>query len=145
MIMIRSKSIQINHTKNLVDYDKDNYYYSNNDILSNIYFDFKDRKVNISKYSIKSYNQESYTGHLKDWKIDVSNDGENWTTIDTHENDQTLNGPIIIGRFEVQKKDDEFYRFVRFGQTGNNWNGRNCNFIYLYCFEFYGKLKQSST
>lgn len=144
-IKIESNSLSKSnyHPKNLVDYESDNFYYSNNEILANICFDFKDKKVNISDYSIKSYDQESYTGHLKDWNIDVSNNGENWITIDSHKNDQTLNGRNIVATFNVQNKDEQFYRFVRLSQTGNNWNGRNCNFIYFYCIEFYGKLKES--
>ncbi|KAK8893839.1 hypothetical protein M9Y10_022268 [Tritrichomonas musculus] len=143
-IKIDSNSLSKNnyHPKNLIDFNNDNnYYHSNNDILSEIYFDFKDKKIQLTDYSIKSYDQESYTGHIKDWAIDVSNDGKNWDTIDTHKNDNALNGPNIIATFSIQKKDSEFSRFVRFRQTGPNWNGRNCNFIYFSTIEFYGNLK----
>ncbi|KAK8842714.1 hypothetical protein M9Y10_025575 [Tritrichomonas musculus] len=130
--------------KNLVDYDKDNYYHSNDDIMANIYFDFKEKSVQLVNYTIKSYSQESYTGHLRSWTIEVSDNGKDWLEIDRHEDDDSLNGPNRIVTFNVKNTNNAFHRFVRLHQTGNNWNGNGRNFIYFYNIEFYGKLKQPS-
>ena len=130
------------HPKNLVNYqnNEQNNYQSKND-NQDIYvcFDLKDRRIQMTSYSIKSYAAGQNWHHLKNWKIEVSNDGNEWTTIDEHKNDSTLNGDRAIGTFKIQQ-ETQFYRFIRLHQTGKNW--ANGNLICFYCIEFYGKLKE---
>ena len=93
----------------------------------------------MTSYSIKSYAGYQNWHNLKNWKIEVSNDGNEWTTIDEHKNDSTLNGDRVIGTFKIQQ-ETQFYRFIRLHQTGQNW--ANNNYMVFYCIEFYGKLKE---
>ena len=145
-IEITSNSIHLNnnsyHPKNLVDYEKDNYYESNNEEKVFICFDFKDKLINPSSYSIKSYNDGQTSGHLRNWVVEVSNDKNTWKTIDKHENDSVLRGNNIIATFNTEETK-EFYRFIRLRQTGESWysNG-GYYYIYFYFIEFYGKLKE---
>lgn len=130
--------------ENIVDYEKENYYLSNDDKGVFICFDFKDNRVQLSDYSIKTFcHSPNGTGHLRNWVIEVSNDGKEWKEIDRHSNDATLNGPKITAIFKVSKECNEFYRFIRLRSTGNDWHSSNeCYYVYCYFIEFFGKFKE---
>lgn len=146
-IEITSNSISTddNHPKNLVDFDKSNYYESSSVKNAIICFDLKNKLVQLDSYSIKSYPDDEDCGkHLREWVVEGSIDGENWEILDEHINDSTLNGPNIISNFPV-KQSDLFFRYVRLCQTGPTWH--DADFLYLsnLCisnFEIFGKLKK---
>ena len=146
-IEITSNSINAdNHPKNLVDYSNNNFYYSKDNGNAIICFDFKEKSVQLSSYTIQSYDLNANWGHLKNWVIEQSNDAKNWTEIDSHQDDPTLNGPSIVASFEIPEKENlQYSRFIRIRQTGNSWffTGSH-NSIYFPYIEFYGKLKLSS-
>ena len=136
------------HPKNLVDYKNDNKNYASNDTENiSIQFDFKDRLIQLTNYSIKSSSQggDRNWAHLRNWVVEVSNDGQNWTEVDRHTNDSTLNGRNITAAFKVKKETDEFYRYVRLRNSGYSWyrypNNNNYAF-WLNCVEFFGKLQE---
>ncbi|KAK8875627.1 hypothetical protein M9Y10_005797 [Tritrichomonas musculus] len=87
-IKIDSNSIHNNsrHPKNLVDFGDTNVYQSKDDGDAFISFDFKDKFVQLSSYSIKSCNSNENGAHLKNWAIELSNEGENWIEIDRYQN-----------------------------------------------------------
>ena len=147
-IFIESKTMNSDqhHPKNLVDYnDESKFYHSQNTPGNEICFDFKDRSIQLTDYTIKSYCLGSNYGHLKDWVIEVSNDKTNWIVIDNHSNDQTLNGSSIIASFQIQQPKNEFYRYVKLRQTGYSWDSCGCGYyIYFSFIEFFGKLRESS-
>ena len=145
IIEITSSSIYSSdyHPKFSVDLDENNCFQTKNESNSWICFDFKDMKVELSNYSIKSLsNGPNQNHHLRNWKIETSNDQKEWTEIDNHQDDQTLNNDRAIGTFNT--KQNGFSRFIRLRQTGPNWyqnpNG-NCHKILFYYIEFYGKLQ----
>lgn len=144
-IKITSNSINADHhPKNLVDYQNNNFYHSKDDGNAIITFDFKDKLVKLSSYSIQSYDLNSNWGHLKNWVVEASNDDQNWIIIDRHQDDSSLNGPSIIASFDISDEDMIYYRFIRIRQTGNSWfYTGNHNYIYFPYIEFYGKLKPS--
>lgn len=125
-----------NHPKNSVDYkcyesaDKENF---------TVVFDFKNKAVQLSNYSIKTYYYAENGGHLKSWSIEVSNDKNNWEKVDEHTDDKSLNGSFAVATFDT-KKSDNFYRFIRLRQTGKNWSNDYDTPICL--IVFYGKIKQ---
>lgn len=143
-INITSNSISGNcHPKNLVDYqNNESNWYRSEEKTTDAYvcFDFKNLRVQPTSYSIKSFSCSQNDWHLKSWVIEASNDGEQWTKIDEHRNDQTLNGNRIIGTFNIQQKQ-QFYHFIRLRQTDKNWT--NSNYVMkFYLIEFYGKLEE---
>lgn len=146
-INITSNSIVgLDHPKNLVDYKNNNYYYAGDEGGAIICFDFKDKKVQLTSYSMKSYDQGPYENHLKNWVIEVSNDLKIWNEIDRHQNDPTLNGKCIIANFKIKKPQNEFYRYIRLRQTGNSWNEMyNHNYFIFYFMEFFGKINYFSS
>lgn len=129
------------HPKNLIDLGKNNGYASKDDGNAFVCFDFKDKKINLTSYSIHSNSSGENYHHLKNWVIEVSNDETNWIEIDRNENCTKLNGPNIIANFEV-RKENEFFRFIRIRQTGNSWAfWGNHNNLFFYSIEFFGNLK----
>ena len=99
----------------------DGYFFTNNEANSWIQFDFIERKVLLDSYTIKSTNYNANDWHLKNWILEVSNDGENYEEIDRHENCDLLNGRLKTETFKVSCLTPQ--RFVRLKQTGPTWNG----------------------
>lgn len=127
------------HPKNLINYDEDDYFHSKDDILNiEICFDFKDKSVKLTNYTIKSYNCGPNCHHLRNWIIEVSNDRNHWETADERNDDSRLNDRCVVVTFPT-KKLSGFYRFVRLRQTGLNWD--NYKYVIFNALEFYGKLK----
>ena len=147
LIEITSNSIVLNlfHPKNLVDYNNDNYYFSKDVSNSFVCFDFKDKSVKLSSYSIKSHNDGKNYAHLKNWVIEVSDDAKSWKIIDNQKNCSLLNGSNLVANFKIDKKDDDdgkFYRYVRIRSSGNSWyQYGNHSQIYFSLIEFYGQIK----
>ena len=71
----------MDHPKNLVDYQSSNYYHSLNNGNAFVCFDFKDKLIQISNYSIQSRNYDKNSIHLKNWVIEISENGQNWEEI----------------------------------------------------------------
>lgn len=133
--------------KNCVDYKNDNIYASNNSTLAYVCFDFKDNRIQLSNYSIESYDNGKNYENLRSWVVEVSNDGEKYLEIDCHSDDETLNGSNNIGIFNISKGNDQFYRFIRLRQTNYSWWGYpNCNNhqIYIQFIEFFGKFEEKN-
>lgn len=82
------------HPKNLVDFNKNNFYESKNERGGIICFDFKDNLVHLTGYSIRSYNAGENFANMRNWVVEVSNNGNDWMEIDRHSNDSTLNSCI---------------------------------------------------
>ena len=145
-IEISSNSIVDNnnsyHPKNLVDFENTNYYHSKNEQDVNICFDFKDKSIQMTNYSIKSYDRGQTGGHLRNWVVEVSNDKEHWEIVDQHDNDSILRSANAIKTFNT-KQTESFYQFIRLRQTGTSWHNNDNNYyLYFPFFEIYGKLKQ---
>lgn len=86
-------------------------------------FDFKNRKLQIDSYLIKSAHTDSNSHcsyYLKNWKIEISLDGNQWTTIDERSNDSELNGNYKMHIFNLSKKSNPF-RFIRIFSDQPNW------------------------
>lgn len=113
------------------------YHFNPQDVIC---YDFKNMKIEISSYTIKSINNP--VGHIKNWVFEVSNDKDSWTEIDKHTDDPTMNSPGKVATFNVKKK--KFARFVRFRHTGEYWKavpGIMACSIRINSIEFYGRLE----
>ena len=123
---------------NLLDFDNGNYYMANGRWDVYVCYDFKEKKVKITNYSINSI-KHSTGHHLKSWVVEVSDDGKEWTTIDEQKESQKLNGTNLAATFDVQPND--YSRYVRFRNTAGPWGG---NSLWFCSLEFYGYLKDES-
>lgn len=142
-ITVSSNSIQQNdllgthHPKFLLEPENKNqdYLAQNGKFDAWVCFDFKNMKIQVTSYSIRS--SQKQIGHIKNWVIEVSNDGTNWSVIDERNNCPDLNGPNKTKNYSVQP--NQFSRYCRFRHTGEIWSGQ----IELNAIEFYGSLKFS--
>lgn len=143
-IEISSNSLNDNSIlRNTVNYQSDTGYFSKDEDGSYLCFDFKEKEIQVTDYSIKSYGQDVDYCHPKNWVVEVSKDGKEWTEIDRHENDPTLNGMYKVGTFNIKKKQNDFYRFIKIRQTGQSWDHRGQHYYFGLDFvEFYGKIHQ---
>lgn len=141
IINVTTNSLNINHQpKNLVDLRNTDYFDTLKENGSKIVcFDFKNMKVKIKNYSIRSIYNPSYT--LKSWFLEISNDGNKWTQIHKIKNSHDIKGDGSIVSFNVEEDKSDFARFVRFRHEGPDWLGHND--ISFDKIEFYGLLEQN--
>ena len=146
-ITITSDSIgsDSNHPKNLVDYQKENYYGSNYNKLGFVCFDFKEKSIKLTGYTIKSNSNSSGACSPKSWVVEVSNDNNEWEEIDRHENDSSLKGSKIMFTFKIQNQNEKenFYRFIRLRQMSKGWD-RSDDRIWFYSIDFNGEIRYES-
>jgi hypothetical protein len=104
-----------------------------------ICYDFKNMRIEITKYSIRS-RYDSNTHHLRSWILEGSNDGLKWLTIDDRKEDESLIGIGGISTFSISKEIEEEFRMIRLRQTGkNSWNSDS---LIVSAIEFFGSLKE---
>ena len=89
------------HPKNAADFSTDSAFDSEGLASSWICYDFKDRSVIPTSYSVRSWARGPGSCHLKSWVIEVSNDGSSWTEIDRRDNNHDLNNRTVTQNFKV--------------------------------------------
>jgi len=101
-----------------------------------IQFDFKERKVSITSYSMNDYNR------VKSWKVEGSTDGSTFEIIDNkvdttdfQNSNLGFNDPSAQKNFPVQP-NNKYYRYIRITSTSKNWY--NTDWFRLYRVEFFG-------
>lgn len=123
---------------NAISYeDTSKYYGSNNAPGQWLCFDFKERRVIPTDYTIRTFNSTSC--YLRNWVIEGSEDNSSWTPIDTQQNCPYLkDGASLVHTFTIANQRPDKYRFIRLRPTSANWGGCNC--ININSFEIYGTL-----
>jgi hypothetical protein len=119
--------------ENAVDLLSISYFMSQNQPNQWLCYDFNNRKVRPTHYSIRVYPGSS---DLRSWVFEGSMDGSTWTELDRRTNDQTTNSSHQIGTFSISTNLE--CKFVRFRQTDVN-AGRTHSLI-LYAMEIFGDL-----
>lgn len=108
-----------------------------------IEFDFVNRKINMTSYTIRTIYNETNVYHPKTWKMIGSNDQIKWEIIDMKENNGELNGPYRCCHFECTTTG-QYYRYIRYVQIDNWHLPYNREFRYyigLSAIEFFGSIK----
>ncbi|KAK8834085.1 hypothetical protein M9Y10_038536 [Tritrichomonas musculus] len=108
-----------------------------------IIVDFGSRKVDIEHYMIESAPLNKNNDHMKTWKIEGSDDLQNWSLIDLRENVDELNGPLCHMVFKVDENKRKPFRFIKILQHEKNHRG-NWN-LCLGHFDFYGTIQELSS
>ena len=124
--------------KNVVDLGTDKGFCSKNQPGSCLCYDFKERRVTPTSYSIKSIPCTPAAAHPKSWVFEVSNDGISWEAIDRRDDNMDLNAKTVTRNFSTNCKADQSFRFIRFRQTGKN-HGSN-DVLAFASLELFGKL-----
>ncbi|OHT05709.1 hypothetical protein TRFO_05865 [Tritrichomonas foetus] len=102
-------------------------------------FDFKNRKISLKNYTIKTIPYQANFDHLKNWVVEGTNNLETgWDEIDKRTNNSDLNGSGSIFTFKCESNANS-YRYIRLRTIGPNHYGKNI--LALTNIEFFGNLK----
>ena len=129
------------YPKYAVDFDSDQYFLSDdgNDWLK---YDFKDKKIRPTRYSIKTRNDKDSQNPVN-WCIEVSNTGEDsdWRIIDSRSGVRSVSKRNQSDTFDIQTRltTEENYRYIRFRCTGNTSPGCN-GCLAISSLEYFGTL-----
>ena len=111
---------------------------SNKNEESWLKFDFKDRKVLLEGYSLRSNSPNWNTiHHIRSWYLEGSHDDSKWEVIDQRNDQECLNGNLREATYSCSSKEE--YRYLRFRRIGYSWGG-NCYYLPINRVEFFGKL-----
>lgn len=98
--------------------------------------DFKERRIKLTHYSIRSSNCEGINGrHPREWVIEGSTSSD-WREIDRRDRNNELNGQNLITTHAVS--EPMICRFVRLRQTGKN-HSEGLSLLFN-AFEVFGEL-----
>ena len=105
-----------------------------------IQYDFKQRKVSITSYSINVRHNQ-----LKSWKVEGSEDGSHFDMIQCQNDTQDFksiqgkfNQPNSQKNYQVNP-NNKYYRFIRFTSTSKTWD--NCDYFQFFRIELFGFVK----
>lgn len=120
------------HPKNVLNSIIDDDYMANDGKTAYIRFDFKDKMVEVSNYTVRNAKRG---GKIKNWVFEISDDGNNWTEIDKRSN-------FIFNDKKIWTIDVKNKRFSRYCQLRHNgpFTGMLYNLM-INAIELYGKLK----
>lgn len=105
---------------------------------SHFCIDFKDRKVQVLTYSLRSTIEIKNWFHPKHWILEGSNDQRSWIELDHQKPNDFMNNQSIVHSFTTKKH--KFCRYIRFRHIGNTWNNLGIEELRLNGIEFFGKL-----
>ena len=141
IIMIDCQSLYNNsctyHPKNLFE-NNNNLFESDNQPRQWVRVDFKEKRINLVGYSLRSCSNGVNGHHFKNWKVCGSNDGLDWTKLDEHQNCSDLNNPYAEKYFQCFSNFD-YFKFIKIQFTGTSWDGRN--YMKFTRLEFFGNLR----
>ena len=135
------------HPKHAASLETDSIFYSANAQNSWICYDFRNRSIIPTHYTIRSHPDggRGLAGwhNLRSWVIEGSNDETTWVVLDSRENNSELDGQNAMDNFTIAPdRVGESYRYVRLRQTGPD----SCSMGTYYCIviaslEFFGQLR----
>ncbi|OHT03236.1 hypothetical protein TRFO_29423 [Tritrichomonas foetus] len=128
-----------NNLKNVINSEWNGEWHSTNSDNGYIQIEFSNMKVSLEYYLIKTYGGQQNEKHLRSWVVEGSDDGKNWTVINSANNDSRLNGPgkvAIVPCIGFQP----LCKIIRIRQDGPSFAGPGAGFA-LTNIELYGKVK----
>lgn len=137
-----SSFIKNSKPQNVLEFTNDGIIFNSPNIPNSwLCVDFKDYKVNLFNYSIKS-NGFGGSGHFhpQNWQIEGSNDDANWELLDSHYNDRSLDNRSVVKTFEVNNRN-KYYRYIRIIQKG--LNTRYNDALVFAAIEFFGLMEHN--
>jgi hypothetical protein len=122
--------------KNVADLESPEGFWSDNSIGQFLCYDFVYWKVWVTHYSIRSHESEDET-HPRNWALEGSNDGSEWTLLDSRMDDEHLNGGNRVWSFRADSPTA--FRQIRIRSTGPSHNPEYSFFGFV-SFELFGTL-----
>lgn len=142
-INVTSSSVFGGSEKNVIDFsNKNESYNSMSQPNTWVLYDFKERKVKPSHYTIMSDHWiDSLPGRFRpqSWVIEGSNDKQYWTKLDVHLNDKSLDSQSVIKTFSIQNNNNnEYFQYLRIRQTDINTGGDHI--LRFSSLEYFGSI-----
>jgi hypothetical protein len=134
VIVISVSSDSTRNSKCLVDRNWNDQWYSGNGDNSWVQFDFKERKVSVEHYTLKS-GRDFYPIR---WELEGSNDQSNWLSLDKKEVYDLVGGQVAKTYACSNENCKNSFRFIRIRQFGPNNSGNY--YFALNNVEFFGTL-----
>ena len=119
----------------------DSFFFSKDAENSWIQYNFKEKKIRPTHYSIRTTPYDKGHSHFLSWVIEGSNTGsDDWKTLDRRNNVTELDGKSIVRTFEVQGnlQNNEYYQYIRLKQVGMNSIGYY--HLGISALEYFGQL-----
>lgn len=139
IVDLTASSIATN-IKYLVDLNQ-NIYQSHNLPNQWVKYDFKEKKIQITHYTIYTRNDNCDGGNPQNWVLEGSNSNKenDWVILDSRQNEISTQKANKKVTFEIKNhENNESFRFIRFRQTGKSSN--NNDYLTLTSLEFFGTL-----
>ena len=119
-----SKYVRGECPENVADVGTDSFYCSNFEPNSWVSYDFKERRVAPTSYSVRAHS----IGSPRSWVFEVSNDGSegSWQVVDRRDDTSDFIGQHVsrvTPNFAISARPPGSFRFVRLRQTGKNYTG----------------------
>lgn len=131
-----TSGISSGEIKNLFDQSRKTYLVTNNDENAFVMLDFKDKKINLTKYYLSVPSPNS--GYRpKNWEIQGSNDKKEWEVLDKKQNCSSLSSDESYNTFTCQNVNQQYYRYIR---IANIINKDNNHYLVLSEIELYGSV-----
>jgi hypothetical protein len=121
--------------KDIADLEAQSGFYCANAENMWVCYDFKEMKVALTDYSIRSCHCDAHY-NLTSWVVEVSDNGRDWTEADRRENREDLCAQNVVRSFALSKPSTS--RYIRLRQIGRN----NCGSFdtVISGFELFGAL-----
>ena len=129
--------------RNVVDLGTNSLYSSENENNTWICYDFKDRRIIPTSYSVRTSRNSPGGDTLKSWVIEVSKDGteNSWVEIDRRDDSHDLNCCYVTVNFKISRVPSESFRFFRLRETGpNHYGDHHSYYVNITSLEIFGTL-----
>ena len=139
IVVVTASSIHSGQPKDIVDMGKSSMY--TGDVPNSwICYDFKDRRVIPTSYSIRSHSNPPGGCQPKSWVFEGSNDKRkgSWVSLDRRRDNNELNDEQVTRNFSISSSSGESFRFLRLRFLGPNH--ADSYFQALSFFELFGTL-----
>jgi hypothetical protein len=138
IVSVKSNSVYSDRiAKNVVDFESSLYAHTADETNSWIWYDFKDKRVKVSHYSLRS-RSDNDSNHPMNLTVEGSKDGETWIEFDRRDECGDVVGLNRSGTFSTVRS--EFVQHIRFRQHGKNSSGSN--HLIVSGWELFGILHQ---
>ena len=124
--------------KNVAELGTETLFWSKNLEQQWICYDFKNKHVAPTSYSIMSCTDRRGGWHPRSWVLEASNDKSTWTLLDQRDDNSDLNDRSVTCHFSLKNQAQMMFRFVRLRQTGRNHH--NSDSFALASLEIFGTL-----
>ena len=141
VVTVTASSVWSGEPENVVDLTSDSVFFTKDWPNSWIRYDFRERRVTPTSYSIFS-TRSWKCSQPKSWVLEVSNDGSegSWAVVDARENNEDLNDRHVIRNFSLGTPLSGAFRFVRLRLTGKNHEGHDS--LKICALELFGTLSE---